>query len=115
MRASIVETVKATYFDAPPPSDAFRFTLFKEIDGAWVATGYTSDCSTENPVCEMEIIEAGKYKVMCRRLNIYDYQMGPYAESDPVFVNGGEYDAPFRLALGFVQPDDAQSGDGVPV
>lgn len=106
-QASIVETVKAEYFDAPPPSDAFRFTLFKFVNGDWVSTGYTSDCAVESPHCEFEIVDSGKYRVTGRRVNIVDQQMGPAAESNAVYVGScGEYEAPFRITLGVTQPDD---------
>ena len=81
MRATITETVSATYFDAPPPSDAFRFSLYKQVGGGWVFTGYVSDCNVENPQTEFEIVASGKYKLICRRLNVVDQQMGPAAES----------------------------------
>lgn len=107
MQAKILETVTAEYIQVPPPSDAFRFTLFKWVEGAWISTGYTSDCSVENPECEFAVFESGKYKVTCQRLNILDQTMGPVAESDPAFVgSAGRYQAPLRVSFGVTPPDD---------
>lgn len=100
-QAKILETFTAEYVDVPPPSDAFRFTLFKEVEGEWISTGYVSDCSVETPECEFEIVESGKYKVRCQRLNVFDQMMGPIAESDPTYVGtAGQYQAPLKIAFG---------------
>lgn len=113
MRAKIEQTVKVEYFDAPPPSGAFRFTLLRKDDEFWVPQG-TSDCSVEFPQTEFEIGASGKYKVVCQRLNIIDQRIGPVAESNVVFVNGGEYQAPLVITLGIATDDEDENPDGIP-
>lgn len=98
LKAEIALTTQESYEDVPPPTNAFRFSLFRRDDAGDFLFCDAADVSQEN-VCRFVISESGEYQARCQRLNVLGHLIGSEAISPSCYIGSGTYAAPLVLTL----------------
>lgn len=111
LQATVVQTTAVEYLNEPPPSAAFRVTLFREDEDSEIGRVFVDqkDVHVGVPVTFQVTVE-GAHVAVCRRLNVNGVAIGPEAESSKCWVNSGVYAAPLVITLGLGGPES----DGLP-
>ncbi len=101
LKAELVLTTQEIYEDVPPPSNAFRFSLFRRRNAGEFVFCDAADVDVNiGSVCRFVIIESGEYQARCQRLNVLGHLIGPEAVSSSCYIGSGTYAAPLTLTLG---------------
>lgn len=99
LKAEIAVMTSEAYEDVPPPSNTFRFSLFRRGESGEFVFCDAVDVGEGVRECRFTVTQSGEYQAHCQRLSVQGLFMGSQAVSSSCYIGSGTYSAPLVLTL----------------